>query len=103
MPNQEQIKQILQLLLGAGGPLAALLMSYGVPADKLSLWTNLAVAVIPPLAVGVWKILDNTDKRQIAKAAAVPGVSEIVVDSNAKDGAAQAAADPNLKNVNKAG
>lgn len=101
MPNQEQIKQLLQLLLGAGGPLAALLMSYGVPADKLSLWTNLALAVVPPLAVGVWKIIDNTHAKQIAKAAAVPGVSEIVINGNASDGAAQAAADPKLTNVNK--
>lgn len=102
MPNQDQIKSILQLLLGTGGPLAALLISYGVPSDKLSLWTNLLVAVVPPLAAGVWAIMDRTHKNTIASAAAIPGVSEVVIKSDAQDGAAQAAADPTLKNVNKA-
>lgn len=103
MPNQEQIKAILQMLLGSGGPVAALVLSYGVPADKLSLWTNLLVAVLPPLAAGAWALIDNTHKKTIAAAAAVPGVSEVVIQSNATDGAAAAAADSTLKNVNKAG
>jgi hypothetical protein len=102
MPNQDQIKSILQLLLGAGGPLAALLISYGVPQDKINLWVNLLVAVLPMIIGAVWAILDRTHKNTIASAAAIPGVSEVVIKSDAKDGAAQAAADPTLTNVNKA-
>jgi hypothetical protein len=102
MPNQEQVKSIIQLLLGAGGPLAALLMSYGVPADKLSLWTNLAVAVLPPLIAGVWAIIERQHKNTIAAAAAIPGVTKVVIAPGAKDGAAAAAADPALLNVQKA-
>lgn len=100
--NAEQIKAILQMLLGTGGPLAALAMSYGVPADKLSLWTNLIVAVLPPAAAGIWAIWDNTHHRTIAAASAVPGVQEITIAPGAKDGAAAAAADPALENVDKA-
>ncbi len=43
------------------------------------------------------------DKTKIAAAAAVPGVADIVIASNAGDGAAAAAADPKLTNVNKVG
>lgn len=99
--NGEQIKSIIQLLLGSGGPLAALLLSYGVPADKLNLWVNLAVAVLPPLAAGVWAIIERTHKNTIKAAAAIPGVSEVVIEPNAKDGAAAAAADKSITNVNK--
>ena len=73
-PNSEQIKAILQMLLGAGGPLAALIMSYGVPADKLSLWTNLIVAVVPPLAAGIWAAIDNKRANTVRAASNVPGV-----------------------------
>lgn len=99
--NQEQIKAILQMLLGAGGPVAALIMSYGVPADRLTLWTNVAVAILPPIIAAGWAAWDNTHKKTIAAAAAVPGVSEVLIARDAKDGAAAAAADPKLENVTK--
>jgi hypothetical protein len=102
-PNAEQIKAILQMLLGTGGPAAALILSYGVPADKLNLWVNLILAIAPPVIAGIWAAIDNTHKQTIAAAASVPGVSEVVVSSDAKDGAAAAAADPTLTNVNKGG
>lgn len=111
MPNAEQIKSILQLLLGTGGPLAALIISYGVPAEKLNLWTNLLVAIVPPLVGGIWAILDRTHKQTIGQAATILSakqdngqpVGTIVVSTNASDGAAQAVADPNLTNVVPAG
>lgn len=100
-PNQEQIKAILQMLLGAGGPLAALIMSYGVPATQLSLWTNLIVAIAPPILAAAWAAWDNQHKHTIAAAAAIPGVQEISISATASDGAQAAAADPALKNVTK--
>jgi hypothetical protein len=99
--NQEQVKSVLQVLLASGGPVAALLLSYGVPADKMNLWFNLAIAVVPPLAAAAWGIWERTHKRTIAAAAAVPGVAVVTVDRNAADGAAAAAADPKLTNVQK--
>jgi hypothetical protein len=100
--NQQQIEAMLRLLLGAGGPLAALLLAYGVPSDKLNLWVNLAIAIIPPIGAGVWGILANTQKRSIADAAAIPGVIKIKVSDNATGGAAQAANDANIPNVKRA-
>lgn len=99
MPNQEQIKSIIQLLLGSGGPLAALILSYGVAPDKLNLWVNLALAVVPPLVGGIWAILDRTHKQTIAQAANIDGVTEIRVADNATDGAKAAVKDSNLPNV----
>lgn len=101
MPNQEQIKSILQLLLGAGGPLAALIMSYGVPPDKMSLWTNLIVAIAPPLIGGIWAILDRTHKATITAAAAIPGVEQVMISPSATDGAKAAADDKALTNVTR--
>lgn len=97
--NQQQVESMLRLLLGAGGPLAALLLSYGVPPDKLNLWVNLAIAVLPPLLAGAWGIAANTHKQTIADAAKVPGVVEVRTADNAKDGALAATEDPKLTNV----
>lgn len=97
--NTDQIKAILQMLLGAGGPLAALLLSYGVPADKLSLWTNLALAVIPPLVAAGWQAWDRTHKNQLASASNIPGVDKIVIKDGANGAAGSAAADPALDKV----
>ena len=99
--NQEQIKSLIQLLFGAGGPAAALILSYGVPSDKLNLWVNLAVAIIPPLVVAVWKLVDKTDKNIIAQAAAGPGVHGSPIAPTARGGAAAAADDKTLPTVQK--
>lgn len=100
--NAEQIKSILQLLLAAGGPLSSLLLSYGVSADKMTLWVNLALAILPPLGAGIWALIERTHKNQIAAVAANPGVAQIVVKDGAGDGAKAAAEDPKLDNVVKA-
>lgn len=99
MPNLEQIKSAIAVFLGAAVPIITFLVSYGVPQNVAAIVT----VVLGVAAVIGYVIYDNTHKAQIAKAAAVPGVSEIVVKSDAKDGAAQAAADPTLTNVNKIG
>lgn len=99
MPNLEQVKSAIAVFLGAAVPIITFLVGYGVPQNVAAIVT----VVLGVAAVIGYVIYDNTHKAQIAKAAAVPGVSEIVVKSDAKDGAAQAAADPNLTNVNKAG
>ncbi len=106
--NKEQIKSIIQLLFGSGGPAASLILSYGVPADKLNLWVNLALAIIPPLAMGVWALIERTHKGTLASAGAIlekptlngDKTGTIIVSQNAGNGAAAAAVDPNVKNVN---
>lgn len=99
--NQEQIKSMLQLALGSGGPLVALLLSYGLPQDKLNLWINVVVAFGPPIVAGIWAIFDRKHKNQIAAVASIPGVESVTISPSATDGAAAAAADPKLTNVNK--
>lgn len=101
--NAQQVKAILQMLLGTGGPVAALLLSYGVPADKLNLWVNLVVAVLPPIVAAGWAAWDNTHKKTIEAAASVPGVSAIQIDPHANGGASAAAEDPKLETVQKVG
>jgi hypothetical protein len=100
-PNQEQVKSILQVLLGTGGPAASLFLSYGVTPDRLTLWTNMVLAVVPPLVAAGWALWDNKHKNTIAAAAAIPGVQEIEISTTATDGAKAAAADPTLRNVTK--
>jgi acetyl-CoA carboxylase alpha subunit len=106
--NQEQIKSILQVLLGTGGPLAALVMSYGVPADRLTLWTNLVLAIVPPAAAALWALWDRTQKNTLAQAGAILAVpapdgkpqGNVIINPVATDGAKAAAADPTVGNVN---
>lgn len=98
LPNLEQVKGAIAVFLGAAVPIIAFLVSNGVPQSAAAIVT----VVVGVVAVVGWVLYDNTHKNTIAAAAAVPGVSDIVVASNAKDGAAAAAADPTLKNVSKA-
>lgn len=99
--NVEQVKAILQMLLGSSGPVAALIMSYGVPASQFQLWANLITAIVPPILAAGWAAWDNQHKHTIAAAAAIPGVQEIAISATATDGAKAAAEDPTLKNVAK--
>lgn len=104
-PNIEQIKTGVQWFIGV---LTPLLVSYGLPSDKIGMWTNLLGQILPPVAMFVWAMWDRTHKNTLAQAGAIlkaPGLDgkpsgTIVVSDQAKDGAAAAADDPNVKNVN---
>ena len=98
-PNQQQIESVLRVLLAVTGPIAALIMSYGVQPTQYQLWTNALVAVLPPVIAAIWGVVRNTHKQTIADAAKVPGVTEIRVADNAKGGAQAAAADTSLPTV----
>jgi len=100
--NQQQIESLLRILLAAGGPVAGLLVNWGVPSGQVNNYLTVALLVLPPVLAGVWGLLRNTHQQTIAAAASVPGVSNIAIAPDAKDGAAAAAADPKLTNVNKA-
>jgi len=99
--NQQQVESLLRILLAAGGPVAGLLVNWGVPTGQVNNYLTIALMVLPPLISGVWGLLRNTHKQTIADAASVPGVSQVVIAPTAKDGAAAAAADPALPNVTK--
>ncbi len=100
--NLDQIQSLIRTLLAAGGPIAALLVQYGLPADKVTIWLSLALAILPPIAAGVWGIVVKTDKAKVAAAGAMPGVSVIVdtsVASPASAGAQAAATDKAVPGV----
>ncbi len=64
--NTEQIQSLIRLLLGAGGPLAALLISKGASADTVNQILTISLAVVPPLVSLVWSMIRHTDANTIA-------------------------------------
>lgn len=99
-PNSAQIESIIRWMLAAGGPAASLLVARGADATDLQNITNLALLIVPPLVSIVWSMFAKTDKQLIGTAAAVPGVEGVKIAATATGGAAAAAADPKLTNVN---
>lgn len=99
MPNNSQIESIIRWLLTTGGPGAAYLVSQGMAPTQINNILTIALAVVPPVISFIWGLVRKTDKQVIAAAAAVPGVTGVVIDPNATGGAAAAAADPKLTTV----
>lgn len=95
LPNIEQVKSAVAVFLAAAVPIIAFLVSNGVPQNIAAIVT----AVLCIVAIIGWVIYDNTHKKTIAAAAAVPGVAEIRVADNATDGAKAAEQDSALPNV----
>jgi hypothetical protein len=96
--NLEQVQSLIRTLLAAGGPIGALLVSYGMPNEKVSYWISLALVVLPPVTAAVWGILNKTDKAIVTAAGAMQGVN-VAVAPNASEGAKAAAADPEVSGV----
>jgi len=96
--NLDQVLSLIRTLLAAGGPIAALAVMYGMPGDKVAAWTSLALAILPPVASGVWGIMARTDAAKVASAGAMPGVN-VTVSPAASPGAQAAAADPAVPGV----
>ena len=96
--NLDQIQSLIRTLLAAGGPIAALLVQYGVPADKANIWLSLGLAILPPLAAGIWGIVTKTDKAKLVSVGAMPGVT-VAVGPTASPAAQAVAADPTVPNV----
>ena len=97
--NQQQIESLLRILLAAGGPVAGLLVNWGVPAGQVNNYLTIALMVLPPAVSGVWGLMRNTHQQTITAAAGVPGVTGITVAADAAAGARAAAADPTLPTV----
>lgn len=97
IPNTEQVKGAVTTFLSAAVPVIAFLVTYGVPQNIAAI-VSVVLGVLCLMAYVIW---DNTHKRTIAAAAAIPGVKAIDIAKNASDGAAAAAADTDIKNVNK--
>ncbi len=99
--NLDQWLGLIRTALAAGGPIAGLLTIYGLPQDKVTMWLGLALLIVPPIASGVWGVVNKTDKNKIAAAGAMEGV-QVTVGPDAPLGARQAAADPKVPGVQPA-
>lgn len=107
--NSDVMKVVYAALFGATGPIAAWLLTKGVPADQVSPLLNalqvILSAATPLLSTAFLGLMQTVkgkiagtkslpDEAKIAVAASVPAVTQIVVSDQAVDGAAKAAADP---------
>jgi hypothetical protein len=90
-PNAEQIQSLIRLLLGAGGPLAAMLISKGVAGDTVNQIETLALAIVPPLVSLIWGLIRHSDAGTAKAASQLPGV-KVVVDPAAAAAAVVAVA-----------
>ena len=98
-PNLDQWLSLTRTLLAAGGPISGLLVLYGLPQDKATMWLSVALIVVPPIVSAVWGLLNKTDRNKLATVNAMPGV-DVTVAPSASAGAKAAAQDPALTNVN---
>src|SRR5690348_14967842 len=100
MPNPEQVKSAIRWLMAAGGPLGALFLSKGVSQSDLAIYSELAIAIVPPVVSFIWsQFLAHSDKGTLAAVASVPGASVQVNPFSTSAGARAAAADPALPHV----
>jgi hypothetical protein len=101
--NWRVLYTVLKGLLVTTGPLAQLLQRYGVSAGDAQLWIDLGAWLLS--VVGLVLLGDQaTDRKTIAAAAQVEGVTKIKIDPTpgaASAGAVAAAADDNLPNVKR--
>lgn len=96
--NSEQFQSLVRLMLGAGGPLSAWLISrYGVSqagVDAFSGALIAAVGAVPVLGSFLWGLRRHSTVGQIEATAAIPEVKKVIVTPTPGTGAAIAAADP---------
>lgn len=94
MPSNDQIASIIRLLLGAGGPLAALLVSKGATADQVNQILTIALAVGPPLVSLVWGLSRHTNTGNAIAASTLPGVTVTVDPAKSTPALVAVANDP---------
>lgn len=96
--NSQQFQQLVNLLLGAGGPLAALLLQVGVPQGTITQVAQLVLIVVPP-GYAWWRSHhQNSDSSILTAASNVAGVA-VTVDPKAASAAALATAQNPATNV----
>ncbi len=100
--NQQQVAGWLRAALAAGGPISALVLSKtGISSEDWALYTEAALAIVPPLAVAIWSWYSSRKTTQIKSVQATPGV-QVHVDPVVAAPAVVAMSesqDPSLKDV----
>lgn len=78
--NQNQVQQILQILLAAGGPVAGLLVNWGVPSGQINNYLTILMMLLPPAISAVWALITHSHAAIATAASQIPGVV-VSVDS----------------------
>lgn len=98
--NQQQVAGWLRITLSASGPIAALVLSKtGISAADWALYTEIALAIIPGLAVAVWSWHRNRKATQVQMVQQMPEVATIVVKDEARGAVGDLAASPHEEHI----
>jgi hypothetical protein len=80
--NQQQIESLMRVLLAAGGPIAGLLVGWGVPTGQVNNYLTIGLIVLPPLVSAVWGLVKNTHSATALAAQGIKGV-QVFIDPHA--------------------
>lgn len=81
--NNQQFQTLINLLLGAGGPLAALLVQWGIPQSTVTQVAQLLLIVVPP-GYAYWRShQQHSDSNLLVAASTVSGASVTVDETKA--------------------
>jgi hypothetical protein len=76
--NQQQIASFLRMLLSAGGPLAALILTKtGMTHEDYDMYVAVALAFIPPIGAAIWGWYDNRKIKQVTNIAQMPAIDQL--------------------------
>src|SRR5882672_9809158 len=71
--NQQQIASALRVVLGTGGPIAAIILAKtGVTEGDYTMYMNAALVVVPPIAAFLWGWYSNRKVALVANVAQMP-------------------------------
>lgn len=89
--NSAQIMSLVRLLFGAGGPLAAWLVSRGLDPSIVVSVIEWILGAGGPILSAIWSMFAHNSSSQVQNAAALPGVKVVVDPDVAPEGAVKAA------------
>lgn len=101
--TSDRYTALWQALLAAGGPVAALLVQYGLPESRANAWAQVAsalVAIVTPALSALWSARSHNPENTLRAAARNDPAISIVVPDSATSASKAVAADEHVANVN---
>ena len=80
----DQIMPAVRKALAASGPVSVMLIHAGWPEANVSLWLDLAIAVIPLIVSIVWGAPHHTVAGKVATAESLPEATRLIVASQVR-------------------
>lgn len=84
-PNAEQIRTYLYVLLGAAGPIGALLTSYGIDKTRYELWLQVVLMIGSPVIALYLAGRAKTEAKQVEAVQNLPAEQQVTALQNAPD------------------